>query len=73
MKEFKKSTDGVALITDAVYFEKIDPTNPKTPYGNKCQLINKEAGITHVDVLKRSNKFYTHYAPLARFKPGEEK
>ncbi len=72
MTEFKKSTDGVALITDAVYFEPIDPTNPKTPYGSKCQLINKEAGVTHIDVLKRSNKFFTHYAPLAKFRPEEK-
>lgn len=71
MKQNFPNKDSKAFVTTNVYFKKIDPNNPETPYGMKCQLVNKSAGVTSVMVLLRSDKFHTHYAPLAKFDPNE--
>lgn len=43
------------------------PITAATPRGVKFQVINREAGLPQYGVV---SSWYTHYAPLPKFKPS---
>lgn len=61
--------DQNVLITPVFYWEKIDHSKPeKMPYGLKCLLIRKEAGVSYEGILTSKEKFADHYAPYPKFR-----
>lgn len=61
----RKTNKGEVLVTDNNYFIEI---TKDAPFGLKCTLINRPAGIAYMGILNRKDKFATHYAPLPTFK-----
>lgn len=60
------SSDGVAVV-DQEY-----PWRPiaTCPIGHKVQLINRHMGCAAYGVYKRSETYWTHWAPLPKFVEG---
>ncbi|MDO9252561.1 MAG: hypothetical protein Q7U48_13560 [Hydrogenophaga sp.] len=44
------------------------PIDQHTPRGVKLQLINRKAGVAHYGQLGTEETFYSHWAPLPKFK-----
>lgn len=65
-----KSSDGKALVTNAIYWKRI---TSESPFGVKCLLINEHAGSWFDGILSRSDNFSTHYAPAPKFHPEDKK
>lgn len=55
---------GNVLVSDDQKYIQIDNTSP---FGSKCILINKSAGVAYIGVLQKRDKFPTHYYPLPTF------
>lgn len=62
----KVSSDGAAVV-DAEYFWRPIAT---CPVGRKVQLINKKMGCATYGVYKKSDTYWTHWAPLPKFAEG---
>jgi hypothetical protein len=63
----RDSSDGRAVV-DTEYFWR--PINT-CPAGRKVQLINKALGCAAYGTHNPKNKFWTHWAPLPKFKVCE--
>lgn len=51
---------------------KIDKDCTKAPWGEICVLVNADAGMETVHILRRSEEFYTHYLPYRRFSKRDQ-
>jgi hypothetical protein len=60
----KLSGDRVAVITPDARWIRIDESSP---FGRKCFLIRKEAGVATVGQLPRPGGFFDHWYPLPTF------
>jgi hypothetical protein len=56
---------GNTLVADAFFWRPIDA---HTPLGVKMLVINRDAGVAQISTVQRGEKFYTHTAPLPKFK-----
>lgn len=65
MAEDRKTDKGDVLVNDQNFFIEI---TDKAPFGLKCILINRPAGVAYMGVLKKKDTFPTHYAPYPTFK-----
>lgn len=64
----RPSSDSKVLVNDENFYRRINHNDPKMPYGLRCLLINEDAGAMYDGVLKRNDKFATHYFPAPVFK-----
>ena len=69
----KKSSDASTIVTSAYYYSKITDPIAQSFYGSKCFLINRYAGVCYEGILRPSEKFATHFAPVPMFHPDDKK
>ena len=60
----RKTQKGQVLVSDRAKYKKI--TN-ESPFGLKCILINKAAGVAYLGILSRKDKFADYYSPMPTF------
>lgn len=58
------NSDSTVLVTSSYRWNLI---TDKAPFGLKCLLINKLAGVTYIGILNRKDKDSTHYAAFPKF------
>lgn len=63
--DVRRDKDRVAAISDDCHWI---PIGPNAPYGAKCLLINKKAGVAMVSRLAYAEKYFDHWFPLPTFK-----
>lgn len=59
----KVSSDGVAVVDPDYAWRPI----VTCPIGHKVQLINRYMGCATYGVYKKSDTYWTHWAPLPKF------
>jgi len=59
----KRSSDGTAAVDSDYFWLPIS----ECPVGQKVQLINKRMGCATYGIYKRSDPYWTHWAPLPTF------
>lgn len=62
--EDRETQKGKVLVNDTYLYRLI---TKEAPFGTKCLLINRSAGVACVGVLNHTNTFFTHYAPIPTF------
>ena len=65
----RKTEKGNVLVNDEYKYKKI---TKDSPFGIKCFLINKSAGVCYPGTLSSKDTFATHYAPMSTFDENEE-
>lgn len=63
------SSDGAAAVSIDTFWLPIDKD---TPRGVKVLLISQRYGIAQVGVHMASDKFFTHWHPVPRFKKDKK-
>lgn len=58
------NSNNTTLITNTQHWILI---TDKAPFGLKCLLINKLAGVTYIGILNKKDKNSTHYAGFPKF------
>ena len=59
------NTAGTVAVATDTYWE---PITKETPRGVKMQCIDKRSGVANITVLRSDENFFTHWAPLPKWK-----
>jgi len=63
--QIKVTASGAAAVDQQYHWREIDD---KTPRGAKIQLISKRYGVAQYGTIGTNVNFFTHWAPLPKFK-----